>query len=221
MAKMLKNTLMMLLVLSSLVACAKKEGGRAARTSGANTGVGASPFGGATGNCAPNGQSVGRVYDDGTASGYSFEQRVKGLISALVNPEYFGAISGDPNAGANGVTIEGHLSYDANGNVLLDQTHLMLLVYDSYVGQKDSDGKLVEAYPIKFPKAAAGSVNLQTKAFTVQFKDSYGEMTVTGSLQSNLVTGHLTYQNSTSFDGGAPSAGALGAFTIPTCAWIN
>lgn len=210
-----KKITMILVATFSLVACSKKSEDRSARQTGAAVGV--------TGNsptCSTAQQAVGRVYD-ASNSVSSFEQRVKGLLSATVDPQFFGTISGNGNDAQNGVTIEGRLRYDGSGNILLDQTNLKLTIYDSFVGQKDSSGNIIAAYPIQFNTATGGSVNLQTKTFTIQFRDNYGEVVLTGNINASTVTGTITYQNFVSFNGTQPSGGALGAFSIATCGWIN
>jgi hypothetical protein len=212
-----KKIMMILLAVSSLAACSNKNDNRTTRDPGLNVGTAGAPT-----TCDANQQAVGRIYDAGTAGTvYSFEQRVKGLISASVDPEEFGIISSNSNVAQNGVTIEGHLFYDGNGNVLLDQSKLKITVSDSFVGQKNSDGKIIEAYPINFNSAVAGTMNLQTKAFMLQFKDAYGDITLNGVINAATVTGTVSYQNYTSYDGGQASAGVLGTFSIATCGWVN
>lgn len=210
-----KKITMILVAMTALVACAKGNDSRSGRT---NNNVGVS--GGTSTTCGTNTQSVGRVYDN-DASGTSFEQRVKGLLSALVDPQYFGTISGNANDAQTGVTIEGRLRYDSNGNILLEQSHLKLMVTDSYVGQKDSNGATIQAYPIQFSAASSGNMNLATKTFTLLFKDRYGEVTVTGTVDGSTVRGSISYNNNTSYNNSTPASGLLGAFQIATCAWIN
>jgi hypothetical protein len=119
------------------------------------------------------------------------------------------------------VTIEGRLRYDGNGNVLLDQSNLKIMITDSFVGQLDSGKKPVQPYPINFNAATAGTMNLQTKAFTLLFKDAYGEINLNGIIDAKTVTGTLSYQNYVNATGGQVAASVLGAFSIPTCGWIN
>lgn len=209
---------MILIAASSLAACAKKSGNNLAGR-GAGTAVGVA---GNAPTCTNVQQSSGRVYENNaTGSAYTFEQRVKGLIAATVDPQYFGTISGDPNEAQSGVTLEGRLRYDASGKVLLDQTNLKLTVYDSFVGQKDSSGTTIQPFPINFNAASAGTMNLATKQFTLQFKDSYGEVNLTGVVNGATVTGTISYQNYTNYNGSQGSGSILGAFTIATCGWIQ
>lgn len=212
----MKKIMMILVAMTALVACSKSNDSRPARANG-NVGVSG---GGSSSTCTTAGQATGRVYDNGV-SGTSFEQRVKGLLSASVDPQYFGTISGNGNDAQTGVTIEGRLRYDSNGNILLDQTNLKLIVTDSYVGQKDSNGATIQAYPIQFSTASSGNMNLSTKTFTVLFKDSYGEVTVTGTVNGSVVSGSISYNNYVSYDNSTPASGSLGAYQIATCGLIH
>ncbi|WP_413287549.1 hypothetical protein [Bdellovibrio sp. HCB337] len=214
--------MMIVVTASSLVACSKKASennlsGRGVNNGGIVGGSGNAP------NCSTSQQSIGRVFEsNASGSGYTFEQRAKGLLSATVDPQFFGTINGSQNnTSQSGITLEGRLRYDTNGNVILDQTNMKLLIYDSFVGQTDSSGKTIQPYPINFFAATAGTMNLATKQFTVQFKDSDGDITITGTVNGATVTGSISYQNFKSYNGSTPAAGVLGAFSIPTCAWIQ
>lgn len=209
---------MLFMAMGFLAACSSGVDMRSARSSEVTAnGI----TGGAT-SCGSSTQAVGRVYDDGSSSASgTFEARVKGLLSATVDPQYFGTISGDPSNAQTGVTIEGQLRYDSAGNVTLSQTTLKLSVLDSFVGQTDTTGTTISAYPINFSAASSGTVNLATKTFTVLFKDNYGEITLTGTIGGSTTTGTVSYKNYVSYNGGTVSSGTLGAFQIPTCAWTN
>jgi len=215
----IRKIMTILIAVAALSACSKKENSGITARDGV---AGALAVETNVPTCAPTQQSVGRVYENNASgSSYTFEQRAKGLIAATVDPQNFGTISGDPNDAQNGITIEGRLRYDANGAVILDQTNMRLMVYDSYVGQKDSSGTPIQPYPINFNAATSGTVNVSTKQFTVLFKDSYGEVTVTGTINNSTVVGTISYANTTNFNGGQGSSAVLGGFTINTCAWVN
>lgn len=197
-------------VLATTVACSKGADFHSARATN-TTGVVGSGVGSTCGNTT---QSTGNVYDNGGGSNYTFEQRVKGLLAASVDPQYFGSITG--------VTMEGHIAYDSTGNVNISQTNLKLVVADSFVGQKDDKGGIITAYPMNFASATSGTVNIAAKTFTVLFKDSYGEITLTGNYGSATVTGSISYTNfSTVATGNYPTSGTLGAFQISSCAFIQ
>lgn len=197
-------------VLAATAACSKGADFHTARATSA-TGVVGSGVGSTCGNTA---QTTGRVYDNGGGSSYTFDQRVKGLLAASVDPQYFGTITG--------VTIEGHIAYDTNGTVNVSQTNLKLVVADSFVGQKDDKGGIISAYPMNFATATSGTVNIAAKTFTVLFKDSYGEITLTGNYGTSVVTGSISYTNfSTVATGNYPTSGTLGAFQISSCSFIQ
>jgi hypothetical protein len=207
-----------LLVLGTLAACSPQEFRPARSTAIPTTGV----TGSGNPSCGNTTQVTGRVYDDGVSSGFTFEQRVKGLLSASIDPQYFGTISGVATNVNTGVSIEGHISYDSSGNILVSQTTLKLVVTDSYVGQADVSGGVVQAYPVNFTSANSGTVNMAAKTFTVLFKDNYGEITLAGNFSSAVTTGTITYTNSATVgSGNYPTSGTLGAFQISTCSLLN
>jgi hypothetical protein len=204
-------------VLGTLVACSQGTNLRSARATGTASGV----TGSGSSSCGTTTQTTGRVYDGGGSSSFTFEQRVKGLLSASIDPSYFGTISGDMSSTSTGVSLEGHIAYDSSGNLNISQTNLKMTVSDSYVGQTDSSGAVVQAYPMNFPSASAGSVNLSAKTFSVVFKDSYGEVTLTGSFAGSVTTGTVSYTNyTTAVSGNYPTSGALGSFQISTCSFV-
>lgn len=218
MATNIKKIMMILIAVSTVMACSKKDGNQLPGRGG----VGVLGVSGNTPTCATTQQAVGRVYENNSSgSSYTFEQRVKGLIAATVDPQYFGTISGSANDAQSGVTMEGRLRYDGNGTVLLDQTNLRLTIYDSLVGQLDSSGKTIEPFTINFNTATSGTVNLATKQFTILFADDVGEVTVTGSINNSTVNGTISYKNYKNFNSAQGSSAVLGAFTIATCGWIN
>lgn len=218
-----RKIILVLLAVLSVSACSKKSDSRQARDPGVGTGLGVPPV--TTSACNAGQQTTGRIYEDASNplinTSLSFEERVKGLLSAKEDPQFFGTISGNGNDPQNGVTLEGRLRYDGHGAVLLDQSSVNIVIHDSLVGQLDSQNIPIKAYPIYFSAASSGTVNLQTNTFTLQFKDAYGEITLDGTIASTTVTGTISYRNYQNATGGALAAGVLGAFSIATCAWIN
>ncbi len=208
-------------VFGTMVACSQNTNFRSARGMGGVTGD-TGVTGSGSSNCGNTTQATGRVYDGGgSASSETFEQRVKGLLSASIDPSYFGTISGDNSNASTGVSMEGRISYDSSGNLNVSQTNLKLTVTDSYVGQTDSTGAVVQAYPMGFSTASSGAVNLAAKTFSVVFKDNYGEITVTGSFSGSIATGTISYANyQTAVAGKNPSSGNLGSFQISTCSFV-
>lgn len=163
---------------------------------------------------------VGQIFNDpSSTSDGSFEQSVKGLLSALINPQEFGTISGDVNNSQTGVSFEGKIRYGSDGTLLLEQTNLKISVRDSFVGQKDVSGQIINPYVINFGNATSGTVNIPDQSFSVLFKDSYGEVLLQGKVVNQLATGSLSYRNFVHYDGGTPASGELGRFQISACGW--
>ncbi len=196
----------------------------AACSSGKTTSVGARSAQGVTGTGVVSGVSCkshsGRIYSSANAQGATFEQRIKGLVSATVDPAYFGAVDGSVSATQTCVAIEGRLSHDSAGVVNLSQSTLKITIYDSMVGTNNSNNEIIEPYVIQFTSAAEGSVNVSTKSFLLQFKDEYGEVNLTGNFSQATTTGTVSYQNYTSFDSNSPAASALGDFVMPTASFV-
>jgi len=212
--------LMSFVLLASLAACSKGTEFRAARTSQA-----AAVTGNNSPTCGVTTQATGRIFDSGVADGFTFEQRVKGLLAASIDPAEFGSISGDSNSTTTGVSFAGKISFEANGNVKVNSSILALTVTDSLVGQMNDKGHLVTAYPMNFSSASSGTINTTAKTFTVVFKDSYGEITLTGSYKNAMTTGSISFVNystvSTTTTGSFPTSGVLGSFQVPTCSFIS
>lgn len=155
----------------------------------------------------------GQVY-----SSKSFKERVGDLVSATLDPQEIGEISGTKDGSGTYVRIEAYLKFDSSGNVITNSSTLNLSVYDSYVGQV-IDGQTVMAYPINFSTATSGQVNKAQKTFTITFQDNYGSITLSGTYTtSGSVSGKLSFANSKAFDGSAPRSGVLGAIKLNNCA---
>lgn len=170
--------------------------------------------------CGANLSNVGTIYDQ-TNSSYNFETRVKGLLSATINPAEVGQISSGPSD-QTGVRFQGQIKVESNGSVNLSQTKLLIKVYDSYVLQSAVDGSnQYQPIPIEFTSAAAGQFSLQTGSGYVVFKDQYGEIRFDGNLSGDYFTGQISYSNATNVAGGAASSGVLGQFYVARCGIIK
>lgn len=198
-----------LVVALSLAACAKKESNNKIRTNGARTDQNAS-----FANCSNGSSSAGQVYDDGTQGG-SFRDRVLALVSATIAPDNFGEISGTPNANT-GVDFRLRMKADGSGRPTGD-SRVQLVIYDSYVGTKDSAGQEIRPYPITISGNASGTINQSSRQFDVTFEDGYGRIRVTGNWDGSQARGTVSFVNSKHVSGGAPASGTLGAFILPAC----
>lgn len=175
--------------------------------------------------CGQNYSNIGTIYDQNNQSSlYSsgtFEDRVKALLSATVNPSEVGQISSGPND-QTGVRFEGQIKLDANGNVNLQQTRIIIKVYDSLVLQSAIDGSnQFQAIPIEFSQASSGQFNLQTGTGFVSFTDQYGEIRFDGNLSGDFFMGQISFRNTTNVTGGAAASGVLGQFYVARCGIIK
>lgn len=166
-------------------------------------------------NCTATGQSSkGRIFDQSYSG--MFENNVKDFVSATLNPAELGSIDGSAY-GNTGVIFQMTLKSSTAGQIALDQSSAKISIYDSYVGQLDSNGQQIRPYDISFDKASAGNFTNAGNS-TVTFKDQFGEVTFTGTLNSSSFTGTVTFKNYTSWDGGGGVTGTLGTFQIARCA---
>jgi hypothetical protein len=223
----MKKVLLLSLIALSFVGCNPKQDSTK-RTSG-NARV-STIAGDTTGaftqtNCGNNLSNIGTIYDQGTqASLYStgnFEARVKGLLSATINPSEIGQISSGPSD-QTGVRFQGQIKVESNGSVNLAQTKILIKVYDSYVLQSATDGtNQYQPIPIEFTSASSGQFNTSTGSGYVVFRDQYGEIRFDGNLSGDYFTGQVSYVNTTNVTGGSASQGVLGQFYVARCGIIK
>lgn len=211
---------MMLMAMLSLSACAKKDDSKVRIVGRAGVGVGTGTAGvGGYANCGNQAQSTGKIFD-AQANSARFEADVKGFVSATLDPQYLGTVSGDINA-ATGIDFLGGLRFNAQGQLEVESASLMIKIFDSYAKQS-YNGQVVQPYVIEFVGASAGMVDHQSRQFQVTFKDSYGSVTMQGSYDLNgLASGTVTYENFIAVDGYFPARGTLGSFRIATCGLIK
>ncbi|MES2801290.1 MAG: hypothetical protein V4654_02260 [Bdellovibrionota bacterium] len=224
----MKNVLLLTIVALTVIGCnPKKEsdkrtsgnGGRSAAIAGTTTGAFTQSY------CGNNLSSIGTIYDQGTqASLFStgnFEARVKGLLSATIDPNEIGQISSSPND-QTGVRFQGTIKVESNGTVNLAQSKILIKVYDSLVLQSASDGSnQYQPIPIEFSAAAEGQFNLQTGSGYVIFRDQYGEIRFDGNLSGDYLSGQVSYVNLVNVTGGSAASGVLGQFYVARCGIIK
>lgn len=205
-----------------LSACAKKEGG-AVRVAGRQqglTGPQVTPQGG-THQCTSAQTTTGKIFD---AAGNSalFENQVKSFVSATMDPQQFGSISG-VISDRTGVDMVGTFTFDSAGQLVTGQSAVLIKIFDSLVGQV-YNGETIPPYTIQFSTAASGSIDRATKQFAVKFADSYGEIVFQGRFDNSSVNGitegTVSYTNYTAVSGFSPASGTLGSFRAYTCALI-
>ncbi len=176
-------------------------------------------------SCSTKTDDLGLVYDekkDGSSySTLSFEQRVKGLVSATLDPSEIGSISGEKNFSRQYISMAGSFKFDNSGNLQVADTSVQLLINDSLVGTKDAQNVAIEPYSVGFSAATSGSIDRAAKTFKVIFQDSYGSITFQGTYDASMARGRVDYANTQAVSGSTPASGVLGAFYISTCALIQ
>lgn len=170
--------------------------------------------------CSQNQFPIGTIYDSGTAqvslyNSGTYEDRVKGLLSATVNPQEVGQIS-SAQWETTGVRFQGVIKLDQNGNVQLAQSKILIKVYDSFVLQQNA-----QPIPVSIEAASEGRFDMQTGTGYVVFKDQYGEIRLDGRFDAQNFSGQISYKNYVSFDNQTPSQGQLGQFLIARCGIIQ
>lgn len=174
--------------------------------------------------CVNGNSNIGTIYDQNggfSLTAGSFEDRVKALLSATINPSEVGTISAGPSD-STGVRFTGTIKVETNGQVTLSATKIKILVYDSYVlnSQFASDGKKFEPIPIEFTSAAEGRFDSTGSGF-VLFRDSYGEIRLDGQYDNQYFKGTVSFRNTQSVLGGTAAQGTLGQFYVARCGIIQ
>lgn len=219
-----KKLILSLLALSllGLAACAK-SGSSAVRVAGRQGGAGSGviPQEVASHQCSSGQTTTGKIFDS-YGNSANFERQVKAFISATMSPENFGTISG-VITDSTGVDMVGSFKFDSSGNLLLNESAVLIKIFDSYTNQT-YNGSVVQPYTIQFSAAASGYLDRTTKQFRVKFADSYGEIEFQGRYDNNnansVSEGTVSFVNHTAVSGYTPASGVLGTFRAYTCALI-
>lgn len=223
----MKKVLLVSFVTLLFVGCNPKQesskrtsgNGRISTITGGVTGVFTGSY------CGNNLSNIGTIYDQGTQVSLittgSFEARVKGLLSATINPAEVGQISSGPSD-QTGVRFQGQIKVESNGSVNLAQTKMLIKVYDSFVLQSASDGtNQYQPIPIEFTSADEGQFNTSTGSGYVVFRDQYGQIRFDGNLSGDYFSGQVSYVNNVNVTGGSASQGVLGQFYVARCGIIK
>ena len=205
--------LLVLLALTLLAACSPKKS-----SVKANVGVPATIniAGVATGTqCASTSANAGIIFDN-SGNSYNFENQVKALLSATINPSEVGTISAQANG--TGVGFTGIVKLDANGNVVGGQSNVTITVYDNIWYMNQTAANLIE---LKFNPTngatLAGQFNMSSGDGFLSLTDKYGEVRFEGKIDAQNFSGTARFQNTSSVLGGTPASGALGQFQIQRC----
>ena len=213
------KTLMCVSVLASLMmtACAQSDSS-AVRVAGRNTTTGTAQNNVALNStCSNASMNWGKIFD--VNSSPQFEAQVKNFVSATLDPQSLGSISGNIND-KTGIDFSGTFKFDGQGNLVPGSSSLLIKIFDSFVGQVH-EGQTVTPYMIEFTAATEGRIDRNTRQFQIKFRDNYGDITFNGSYNNQIVEGTVAYKNATAVNGYQPTQGTLGNFRAYSCALIK
>jgi PBP1b-binding outer membrane lipoprotein LpoB len=164
---------------------------------------------------------VGSIYDTSNTA-FSFNDRVRALLSATMSPTDVGFISyniSDPT----GVRFSGKIKLDSSGNVVQAQSQLAITVYDSKWLNEGAQEIKIEFNPNNQGTVISGQVSSSGGANSfISFKDSYGEIRFENVIaNADNLSGTVRFQNSANFSGGQPAGGTLGQLFIQRCAFLQ
>ncbi len=219
--RQIKMSVMLFAVSLCLQACSggSRSASVANGTRSVNTSnVNGSSNNGTLGNKNCQGSDLGYVYDESSSQNQTtgFQQRVAGLVSAGIAPESLGQVSGI-YGDTTGVQLRMKLRFSSSGQIVSGESFLEMTITDSYVGQDDGSGGLVEPITIYIESVKTGTMNPSTKQLQVTFADQYGEISLQGRVQGEELVGSVSFVNFVSFDNSSPASGLLGDFSIPAC----
>lgn len=206
------KSVMTVLALAALTlsACAKKDDS-VVRVAERTTNVTAQDANSA-GHCANKSVNWGKIFDPNAS--VQFESQVKGFVSATMDPELLGSISGDIN-GKTGVDFCGIFKFDSVGNLVPSASAVNIKIFDSYAVDTTLSPQ-VPPYTVSFSKGMQGYVNHTVRQVDVTFQDDYGVIRFKGEFNDQYVQGLVYYQNKTAVSGFSPSNGeqVLGTFRV-------
>ncbi|MGE3756276.1 MAG: hypothetical protein AB7H97_00890 [Pseudobdellovibrionaceae bacterium] len=206
------------LILSGLVfsGCAKKQdkqrvNGAGRGTTATATAGGAVPAGSASTNYKKG--VWGEVYRAEDATQDDFQIEVGNLVSASIDPEAIGTVSGTPGD-TTGIRFNGIIVVK-NGTVDKAKSQLRLAIWDSFAGTKDGSNTIPE-YPIYFDKLTDYVFKNNNTEIGLKFEDAYGYVIMEGVTRGSLFEGEIRFKNHKSYDGSSPdeTEHLLGRFAV-------
>lgn len=201
------------MVASSLFACAPKRSGVTGRNNTAN----ALTNNGNQYSVQNCGLSTGIV----TGQNANFESDVKNFLSATINPDEVGQINA-----ASSVKFMGTVKTDSAGNVI-SGSQLYFTITDSFAAQGgfDSYGNVYKPITLTFDQNSgaqfSGQINKQTGLMSINVRDSYGTLQLTGIVDAQSFSGTISYQNTQHILGNSPAGGTLGQFRVARCGFLQ
>jgi hypothetical protein len=210
MKKTLLKCLVLMLSISTLVACGKKKDDSVAVNAGRNVRVWPSNLPMGQGTMAGSQGAWLNAEQDPT----QYSETIKVFVSTTMDPSFVGTVSNN-----NGVEIRGQVYVNAqSGAVSNVNSQIQLTIRDSFSISGDPNGSLAEPIVVKVAGASGYASYGRTR---LTFTDQYGSVIIDGEYNSG--TGRMT--GTVSFTHAQPryrnqSQGYLGRFDIPTCAFF-
>ncbi len=214
--------------------CAKKEQKTLAKSSrmsrvpyGETNGVGTNGWMPAVNSPAGNTGKVWAAATQGNLSSRDFDRSVKMFVSATLDGNTFGTVSGMPNANT-GIRFWGSIgtvnpvsTTTYNYTQVTSYSAFQISIWDSLTNTKDLNGQIIPEYSVFFEGNVSGQI-YGTYA-EVRVEDQYGNITLRGDILGANFKGYISFENNQYYDGAAPGAAAndIWAFTVPTCSFFN
>lgn len=168
-------------------------------------------------NCSNPTMVWGKIFDPYAST--QFEYQVKSFVSATLDPQALGTISGNIYD-RTGIDFQGSFQFDAQGNLIPTSSTVLIKIVDSFV--KDGyEGQTFQPYIVEFKAADSGIIDRNTRQFEVHFKDNYGDIVFQGMYNDQIAEGTVSFVNYTAVTGYEPASGTLGAFRSYTCGLIK
>lgn len=166
--------------------------------------------------CSNGQDAVGMIFDGGNST--NFRTQVAAYVSSWMDPNSLGMIDGGQNSTQTGVDFRGKFRFDGSGQVVRQDTGVIITIIDSYSAQ----GQPAIAPADYTQKVVAGSINTGSRTFEVTMQDQYGYVKFTGQFDNNFAWGQVQFANSRSVNNMyQPQSGTLGAFKIAKCGLLD
>ncbi len=161
----------------------------------------------------------------------SFQDAIKGFLSASVDEQYVGEVSsgnGGYNQGTGAyfggrVRIQTGNGFSARGGMprttVSRDSILAITVVDKYAIEQEQEGKSIPPMSVNLVQASG---YVQGNEAHLQFWDEYGSVEMVGEFDETYFEGRISYSNDYMWDGSQPGeAGRLGYFRVRTCTFFE
>jgi hypothetical protein len=219
-----------------LIGCApkgtQKKGRVSARGGSAVQGLSQAPQGSTQ---ATNNNGVAVYWSEitrGQMHQQMFQNEVQKFLSNIEEPDgtplSLGMVSGDSGQ-TTGIRFWGSVGLSGgrlilngqnNQQVVAQGSALRIGIFDSYVGQTNSEGEVITEVPVYIAPGVEGFVGVtgmvQGNRAQITYRDNYGTITLDGQFDSNTFRGSVAYNNVS-----PQASGYLGVFTVRTCEFFK